>query len=80
MSESQSPESRRRAFIRDHHPDRGGDPDAFIAGLRSLGQERSRGSEPPPRITFVRRRPWLARKATAVVRRLRHEPRPPRVH
>jgi hypothetical protein len=26
----------RRAFIRDHHPDRGGDPDEFIAGLRRL--------------------------------------------
>lgn len=22
-----------RAFVRDHHPDRGGDPDAFVAGL-----------------------------------------------
>ena len=26
----------RRAFIRDHHPDRGGDPDEFIAGLHRL--------------------------------------------
>lgn len=22
-----------RAFVREHHPDRGGDPDAFVAGL-----------------------------------------------
>jgi len=28
--------AQRRAFIRDHHPDRGGDPDAFIEGLRHL--------------------------------------------
>ncbi|HEY5152160.1 MAG TPA: hypothetical protein VIJ23_20580 [Mycobacterium sp.] len=26
----------RRAFIRDHHPDRGGDPQAFITGLQRL--------------------------------------------
>ena len=26
----------RRAFIRDHHPQRGGDPDEFIAGLHRL--------------------------------------------
>lgn len=30
-----SPEQRAayRAFVRDHHPDRGGDPDVFVAGL-----------------------------------------------
>jgi hypothetical protein len=30
-----SPEQRIafRAFVRDHHPDRGGDPDAFTAGM-----------------------------------------------
>ena len=30
-----SPEMRAqyRAFVRDHHPDRGGDPDFFVAGL-----------------------------------------------
>ena len=30
-----SPEERAayRAFVREHHPDRGGDPDAFVAGL-----------------------------------------------
>ncbi|HEY5148339.1 MAG TPA: hypothetical protein VIJ23_00640 [Mycobacterium sp.] len=26
----------RRAFIRGHHPDRGGDPQAFITGLQRL--------------------------------------------
>lgn len=25
-----------RAFVRDHHPDRGGDHDAFVAGLARL--------------------------------------------
>ncbi len=33
-----SPEQRAayRAFIRDHHPDRGGDPEYFVAGLARL--------------------------------------------
>lgn len=26
----------RRAFIRDHHPDRGGDPQVFITGLQQF--------------------------------------------
>jgi hypothetical protein len=26
-----------RAFVREHHPDRGGDPGAFVAGLRRFG-------------------------------------------
>ena len=32
-----------RAFVRDHHPDRGGDPEVFAAGLA-----RFRGADPPP--------------------------------
>ncbi len=30
--------AQRRAFIRDHHPDRGGHPDDFIEGLRRLAE------------------------------------------
>jgi hypothetical protein len=26
-----------RAFVREHHPDRGGDPDVFVAGLARFG-------------------------------------------
>ena len=72
-------EARRRAFIREHHPDRGGDPGAFIAGLRALDAERELGSGPLPKVVIVRRRPWPVRKATAVVRRLRYGPRLSRV-
>jgi hypothetical protein len=79
MKENQSHEARRRAFIRDHHPDRGGDPGAFIAGLRTLDAEREQGSGPLPKVVVVRRRAWLVRKATVVVRRLRYGPRPSRV-
>ena len=79
MNENQAHEARRRAFIRDHHPDRGGDPGTFIAGLRSFDTEREQGSGPLPKVVVVRRRPWLVGKATAVVRRLRYGPSPSRV-
>jgi hypothetical protein len=79
MEENQSHEARRRAFIRDHHPDRGGDPGAFIAGLHTLDAEREQGNGPLPKVVVVRRRAWLVRKATVVVRRLRSGPRPSRV-
>ena len=29
-----------RAFVREHHPDRGGDPDVFIAGLARFRAEQ----------------------------------------
>ena len=45
MNETQAREIRRRRrdFIRPHHPDRGGDPDLFIAGLGAFdtGLDRS---------------------------------------
>ncbi len=61
MDESTSPQddlreqrkTERRKFIRDHHPDRGGDPEAFIAGLRKWA-----GPQPPlgqPPVVFHRR-------------------------
>lgn len=31
-----------RAFVREHHPDRGGDPEVFVAGLARFG-----GAAPP---------------------------------
>lgn len=37
-----------RAWVRDHHPDRGGDPQAFAAELRRRrGRERVRGTALP---------------------------------
>ncbi|MFR9807251.1 hypothetical protein ACL02T_33875 [Pseudonocardia sp. RS010] len=45
--ETGTPEQRAayRAFVRDHHPDRGGDPDAFVEGLARLRAERA--ARPP---------------------------------
>ena len=71
---------RRRDFIRAHHPDRGGDPDSFVAGLRSFGTEHERGGQPRPRVVVVRRRAWLTRMVIAAARRLCHGRRLPRVH
>jgi hypothetical protein len=73
-------ERRRRDFIRAHHPDRGGDPDMFVAGLRSFGTEDERSGQPRPRVVVVRRRPWLTRMVIAAARRLCHGRRLPRVH
>jgi hypothetical protein len=37
-----------RAFVREHHPDRGGDPGAFVAGLRRLGTGPDDPAAPAP--------------------------------
>ena len=46
-----------RAWVREHHPDRGGDPAVFRAGLQSwrrlLAPDR-----PAAPVTFHRRRRW----------------------
>jgi hypothetical protein len=43
----------RRAFVREHHPDRGGDSTAFIEGLARFAQDRQLGE---PEIVIYRRR------------------------
>ena len=56
-----------RRFALRHHPDRGGDPDTFQAGVDAY--RRLRGARPAPaNVTFHRRRragvPSLVRAAT----------------
>jgi hypothetical protein len=74
----------RREFIRGHHPDRGGDPDDFIAGLAALDgaepaptpQAAAPADMPPPRVVFEDQ-PWPRSAITALLRRLRrpgHDP------
>ncbi len=61
---------RRREFICAHHPDRGGDPDVFMAGLRRFDAEsEQRRVEPLPRVVVVAHRAWLKRLVTALARR-----------
>jgi hypothetical protein len=73
-------EHRRREFIRSHHPDRGGDPGAFIAGMRLFDARRkSPSSEPRPQVVIAKRRSWWDRLAAAAGRRLGRGERAPRV-
>lgn len=61
----------RRAFVRDHHPDRGGDPADFIAGLARFDRT---GAE----VVFVRRPRGVA-GLYAWLRAKHLRPSPPRV-
>jgi len=71
-------ERRRRQFIRAHHPDRGGDPDEFMAGLRAFGAGQA-PPDLPPGVVVVRHRRWLTRLVIAVARSLHHGKKPARV-
>ena len=81
MNETRARETRRRRreFIRAHHPDRGGDRDFFVAGLRAFDAEYEQAPGPLPRVIVVKRRPWPVRPVIAAARRVRYGPRPPRV-
>ena len=75
---------RRREFIRAHHPDRGGDTESFIAGLRMFDsgfdtEQAPAGPGPQPRVTVIPHRAWPTRLVSAAVRRLRTGSPPPRV-
>ena len=70
---------RRREFIRAYHPDRGGDPEIFAAGLRAFGAGPEPDAGPLPQVVIIRRRAWPIRQAAEVARRLRYGPRPSRV-
>lgn len=69
-----------RAFVREHHPDRGGDPAAFVDGLARLraqnpagaGDEENTGDgrfDAPPEI--VTPLPLPVRVAVALIRTVR---------
>lgn len=71
---------RRREFIRAHHPDRGGDPAFFIAGLQLFGEgPGSLNPEPLPRVVVIPHRSWPVRLVSVVAGRLHPVSRPPRV-
>ncbi len=74
-----SPEERAayRAFVREHHPDRGGDPDTFVEGLaRFRAGPAPTGPDPDDArydapVEFVTPLPLPARVAIALIRTLR---------
>ena len=63
-----------RAFVRDHHPDRGGDPDVFVAGIarfRAMEEPQADGTgdarfDAP--VEVVTRLPGPVRVAVALLR------------
>lgn len=66
----------RREFIRTHHPDRGGDPAHFAAGLA----EFDRADQPLPPVQVVPDRPALLALLLLLRKRLIRPTRAPRVH
>ncbi len=68
-----------RAFVRAHHPDVGGDPAEFAAGLARFRAAPATGSEVDSRydapVSFAARRRGIA----ALRARFRRRRRPPRV-
>jgi hypothetical protein len=77
VDDEQSRRRARREFIRTHHPDRGGDPEAFAAGLAALDRLPHPG--PAARIVVVADRPVLVSLLAAVLRRIGWHRPPPRV-
>ncbi len=79
MTDEAQVQRRRRDFIWTHHPDRGGDPDLFVAGLRSFDAAPESEAEPLPTVVIVPHRGWPARLVSQAARRIRHGKNPPRV-
>jgi hypothetical protein len=73
----QSRRSVRREFIRAHHPDRGGDPVAFAAGLAELDQFAA--GAPAARVVVIADTPLLVRLLAALMHRAGWRRPPPRV-
>ncbi|MBB3663179.1 curved DNA-binding protein CbpA [Prauserella sediminis] len=59
-----------RRFVRDHHPDKGGDPEVFAAGLRRFRQRPRPDAEP---VVFVARKRGLPRLWSALSARRRRK-------
>jgi len=77
MADEQSWQRARREFIRTHHPDRGGDPAAFAAGLAAY--DRRSPGEPAPRVVIVADTPWLVSLLRPLLRRMGWRRPPPRI-
>ncbi|HEY8721351.1 hypothetical protein [Pengzhenrongella sp.] len=69
------PDERRafRAFVRAHHPDRGGDPGVFRAGIDAFRARQATRGGAQPDVTFFRRGGLvgLLRRAARAYRRRR---------
>jgi hypothetical protein len=77
MDDERSWRQARRDFICTHHPDRGGDPDTFAAGLARY--DRLPPDAPAARVVVVADTPLLVSLLTVVLRRIGRRRPPPRV-
>jgi hypothetical protein len=60
-----------RAFVREHHPDRGGDPDVFAAGLARFRESRQDPADDPrfdAPVEVVAPLPFPVRVGVALIR------------
>jgi hypothetical protein len=60
-----------RAFVREHHPDRGGDPDEFVAGLARFRAEHAEPADDPrfdAPVEVVAPLPFPVRVGVALIR------------
>jgi hypothetical protein len=55
-----------RAFVRENHPDRGGDPDVFAAGLERFRRAQQDRDDAP--VEVVRPLPFPVRVGVALIR------------
>lgn len=69
---------RRRRFIREHHPDLGGDPETFIAGMRALEAEQAPWTRVAT-VVVIKREKWPTRLVIAAGRRIHRGRKSPRV-
>jgi hypothetical protein len=77
VDDEQSRRRARREFIRAHHPDHGGDPVAFAAGLAALDQFPA--GRLPARVVVAADTPLLVSVLRALMRRIGWRRPPPRV-
>jgi hypothetical protein len=77
VDDEQSRRRARREFIRTHHPDRGGDPEAFAAGLAAHDRRLPRARA--TRVVVVPDTSVLVSLLSAVLRRMGWRRPPPRV-
>jgi len=68
--------AQRREFIRSHHPDRGGDPAEFLAGLRRFDPPPSESTDvSEPKVVVIANERWPLSAVSATLRRIRRRRR-----
>ena len=71
MDAEQQRRAARREFIRAHHPDHGGDPAEFAAGLARLDSEPTRPPADGPNLVEFEDQPWPRSFVSVLLSRLR---------